>query len=112
MNDSEAAAEFLQSLNRPCRSAVSLDTQTIDAWRESEIGLNPVQAGMQVAIPEIDGATEPFIYGGDSGRGGGPLHAYKKNGGAARGVVRREGFCCGPRGGVAEVGGRVWASAR
>jgi magnesium chelatase subunit H len=64
MNDSEAAAEFLQKLNRPYRSAVSLDTQTIDAWRESQTGLNPVQAGMQIAIPEIDGATEPFIYGG------------------------------------------------
>jgi magnesium chelatase subunit H len=64
MNDSEAAAEFLQHLNRPYRSAVSLDTQTIDAWRESQTGLNPVQAGMQIAIPEIDGATEPFIYGG------------------------------------------------
>ena len=64
MNDSEAAAEFLQQLNRPYRSAVSLDTQTIDAWRSSQTGLNPVQAGMQIAIPEIDGATEPFIYGG------------------------------------------------
>jgi magnesium chelatase subunit H len=64
MNDSEAAADFLQSLNRPYRSAVSLDTQTIDAWRGSQTGLNPVQAGMQIAIPEIDGATEPFIYGG------------------------------------------------
>jgi len=64
MNDSEAASEFLQQLNRPYRSAVSLDTQTIDAWRTSQTGLNPVQAGMQIAIPEIDGATEPFIYGG------------------------------------------------
>ena len=64
MNDSEAAAQFLQQLNRPYRSAVSLDTQTIDAWRTSRTGLNPVQAGMQIAIPEIDGATEPFIYGG------------------------------------------------
>jgi magnesium chelatase subunit H len=64
MNDSEAAAEFLTQLNRPYRSAVSLDTQTIDAWRASQTGLNPVQAGMQIAIPEIDGATEPFIYGG------------------------------------------------
>ncbi|HCX31352.1 MAG TPA: hypothetical protein DHU55_16520 [Blastocatellia bacterium] len=64
MNDSEAASEFLRRLNRPYRSAVSLDTQTIDAWRESQTGLNPVQAGMQIAIPEIDGATEPFIYGG------------------------------------------------
>ncbi len=64
MNDSDAAAEFLVKLNRPYRSAVSLDTQTIDAWRGSFTGLNPVQAGMQIAIPEIDGATEPFIYGG------------------------------------------------
>ncbi len=69
MNDSEAAGEFLQKLNRPYRSAVSLDTQTIDAWRESQTGLNPVQAGMQIAIPEIDGATEPFIYGGIPARG-------------------------------------------
>src|SRR6185436_1230105 len=64
MNDSEAASQFLQQLNRPYRSAVSLDTQTIDAWRTSQTGLNPIQAGMQIAIPEIDGATEPFIYGG------------------------------------------------
>ncbi|HEY8185083.1 MAG TPA: cobaltochelatase subunit CobN [Pyrinomonadaceae bacterium] len=73
MNDSEAAAEFLQHLNRPYRSAVSLDTQTIDSWRESQTGLNPVQAGMQIAIPEIDGATEPFIYGGIPGNGIEPL---------------------------------------
>lgn len=64
MNDSAAAAEFLRELNVPYRSAVSLDTQTVEAWRESQTGLNPVQAGMQIAIPEIDGATEPFIYGG------------------------------------------------
>ena len=69
MNDSEAAAQFLQQLNRPYRSAVSLDTQTIDAWRASQTGLNPVQSGMQIAIPEIDGATEPFIYGGIPGSG-------------------------------------------
>lgn len=64
MNDSEAAVEFLKGLNVPLRSAVSLDVQTIESWRESHTGLNPVQAGMQVAIPEIDGATEPFVYGG------------------------------------------------
>ncbi|MDQ2856390.1 MAG: cobaltochelatase subunit CobN, partial [Acidobacteriota bacterium] len=64
MNDSEAAAEFLTQLNRPYRSAVSLDMQTIESWNTSRTGLNPVQAGMQIAIPEIDGATEPFVYGG------------------------------------------------
>ena len=64
MNDSEAAIWFLRDLNRPFRSAVSLDMQTIESWRESGTGLNPVQAGMQIAIPELDGATEPFVYGG------------------------------------------------
>ena len=69
MNDSAAAAEFLRDLNVPYRSAVSLDTQTIEAWRDSQTGLNPIQAGMQIAIPEIDGATEPFIYGGIAVKG-------------------------------------------
>jgi magnesium chelatase subunit H len=64
MNDSEAASEFLTGLNRPYRSVVSLDMQTIESWHASQTGLNPVQAGMQIAIPEIDGATEPFVYGG------------------------------------------------
>jgi magnesium chelatase subunit H len=64
MNDSEAAAEYLRDLNVPFRSAVSLDIQTIESWRASGVGLNPVQSGMQIAIPEIDGATEPFVYGG------------------------------------------------
>ncbi len=73
MNDSEAASDFLQKLNRPYRSAVSLDTQTIDDWRASQTGLNPVQAGMQIAIPEIDGATEPFIYGGIPSSGVEPI---------------------------------------
>lgn len=73
MNDSEAAAGFLSSLNVPYRSAVSLDMQSIDSWRESLTGLNPVQAGMQIAIPEIDGATEPFVYGGLPGCGVEPV---------------------------------------
>src|SRR5260370_38212792 len=69
MNDSEAAANFLRDLNIPYRSMVSLDTQTIESWRESFVGLNPIQTGMQVAIPEIDGATEPFVFGGIPARG-------------------------------------------
>ncbi|HET6978503.1 MAG TPA: cobaltochelatase subunit CobN [Pyrinomonadaceae bacterium] len=73
MNDSAAASEFLRTLNVPYRSAVSLDTQTIEAWADSHTGLNPIQAGMQIAIPEIDGATEPFVYGGIPSRGQEPV---------------------------------------
>ncbi len=64
MSDSEAASKFLRELDVPLRSCVSLDTQSIESWRESLSGLNPVQTGMQVAIPEIDGATEPSVFGG------------------------------------------------
>jgi magnesium chelatase subunit H len=69
MNDSEAATDFLTDLNISYRSLVSLDTQTIESWRESFTGLNPVQTGMQIAIPEIDGATEPYVFGGIPERG-------------------------------------------
>ncbi len=64
MNDSRAAIAFLKALNRPLRSAVSLEMQPTEDWAAGMIGLNPVQTAMQVAIPEIDGATEPFIFGG------------------------------------------------
>ncbi len=73
MNDSAAAAKFLTGLNRPYRSAVSLDMQSIESWTVSQTGLNPVQAGMQIAIPEIDGATEPFVYGGLPAQGVEPV---------------------------------------
>ena len=73
MNDSEAAGRFLQDLNRPYHSAVSLDTQTIESWTDSASGLNPVQTGMQVAIPEIDGAIEPIVFGGIPARGVEPI---------------------------------------
>jgi magnesium chelatase subunit H len=73
MNDSHAAVEFLKGLNVPLRSAVGLDVQTVEAWKQSWTGLNPVQAGMQIAIPEIDGATEPFVYGGMTEGGSEPV---------------------------------------
>ena len=72
MNDSEASVEFLRELNVPFRSMVSLDFQTIENWELNRLGLNPVQAAMQVAIPEIDGATEPLIFGGMPSQGNQP----------------------------------------
>jgi magnesium chelatase subunit H len=63
-NDSEAAIAYLRDLGRPFHSVVSLDMQTIESWQSTQLGLNPVQTAMQVAIPEIDGSTESLIYGG------------------------------------------------
>jgi magnesium chelatase subunit H len=61
---SEAAVSYLRALNRPFRTAISMDLQTVESWADSMIGLNPVQTVMQVAIPEIDGATEPLVFAG------------------------------------------------
>jgi magnesium chelatase subunit H len=97
MNDSAAAAEFLSELNVPYRSAVSLDTQTIEAWKDSQTGLNPVQAGMQIAIPEIDGATEPFVYGGIPVRGQEPLALNERCSRLARRLKRWNNLQTAPR---------------
>jgi magnesium chelatase subunit H len=97
MNDSAAAAEFLNKLNLPYRSALSLDTQTIEAWSDSATGLNPVQAGMQIAIPEIDGATEPFIYGGIPSRGQEPIALDDRCTRLARRLKRRHTLQTAPR---------------
>ncbi|HYE13750.1 MAG TPA: cobaltochelatase subunit CobN, partial [Pyrinomonadaceae bacterium] len=98
MNDSEAAVNFLRGLNRPLRSAVSLDTQTVEAWQDSWTGLNPVQAGMQVAIPEIDGATEPFVYGGMPAGGPEPVAIEERCRRVARRLRRWNRLQSAPRG--------------
>jgi magnesium chelatase subunit H len=97
MNDSAAASQFLRDLNLPYRSAVSLDTQTIEAWSDSATGLNPVQAGMQIAIPEIDGATEPFIYGGIPSRGQEPIALEDRGTRLARRLKRWHNLQTAPR---------------
>ncbi len=88
MNDSAAAVAYLKNLNRPLRSAVSLETQRIEDWAGSRIGLNPVQMAMQVAIPEIDGATEPFVFGGVPAEGDQPVPLEERCERIARRVAR------------------------
>ncbi|MEM8788147.1 MAG: magnesium chelatase subunit H [Pseudomonadota bacterium] len=63
-NDSAAAEATLAALDVPYVAAHALEFQTLDQWRASPGGLSPVEATMLVALPEIDGATNPFVYGG------------------------------------------------
>ncbi len=97
MNDSEAAVTFLRELNVPFHSAVSLEMQTIESWQASLLGLNPIQTGMQVAIPEIDGATEPFIYGGMPAGGNQPEPLEDRPRRLARRLVRWNRLRTAPR---------------
>ena len=66
-NDAQAAADMLERLDVPYLSAQAVEFQTLEQWQASDRGLMPVEATMMVAIPELDGATGPLVYGGRSG---------------------------------------------
>ena len=63
-NDADAAAEVLGQLDVPYLAAHAVEFQSLDTWEASERGLSPVEATMMVAIPELDGATGPMVFGG------------------------------------------------
>jgi magnesium chelatase subunit H len=66
-NDASSASAMLTQLNVPYLVAHALEFQTIDQWNASEHGLLPLESTMMVAIPELDGATGPIIFGGRAG---------------------------------------------
>jgi len=63
-NDASAAEQVLAELDVPYLVAQAVEFQTLEQWRESDRGLLPVEATMMVAIPEIDGAVSPMVFGG------------------------------------------------
>ncbi|MGY6710476.1 MAG: magnesium chelatase subunit H [Rhizobiaceae bacterium] len=65
-NDSGAAEAMLARLDVPYLSAFAIEFQSLEEWRAGEQGLTPVETTMMIALPEIDGATGPMIYGGRS----------------------------------------------
>ena len=69
-NDSPAAVEALSGLDVPYMAAHPLEFQTLGQWAESGGGLGPVETTMLVALPEIDGATNPTVFAGRHGADG------------------------------------------
>lgn len=65
-NDAKAAEEMLAELDVPYLAAHAVEFQTLEQWETSDRGLLPVEATMMVAIPELDGATGPMLFGGRS----------------------------------------------
>ena len=63
-NDAKGAADLLGGLDVPYIAAHALEFQTIEQWEASDRGLSPVEATMMVAIPELDGAAAPTVFGG------------------------------------------------
>ena len=68
-NDSRAAEEILSKLDVPYVAAHALEFQTLSHWEENDSGLGPVETTMLVALPEIDGAIAPTVFGGRPGPG-------------------------------------------
>jgi magnesium chelatase subunit H len=69
-NDSHAAEEALSRLDVPYLAAHPVEFQTLDQWGGSGRGLMPVESTIMVAIPELDGATSPMVFGGRPGAQG------------------------------------------
>jgi magnesium chelatase subunit H len=63
-NDARAAEDVLVKMDVPYVSAMPLEFQSVADWEQSSQGLSPIESTMMIAIPEIDGATGPMVYGG------------------------------------------------
>jgi magnesium chelatase subunit H len=63
-NDTVAAEATLSALDVPYISAYAIEFQSLQEWGRSEQGLTPVETTIMVALPEIDGATGPILFGG------------------------------------------------
>ena len=69
-NDSQAAEAMLAELDVPYLAAHPVEFQTLSDWGASDRGLLPVESTIMVAIPELDGATSPIVFGGRPGAKG------------------------------------------
>ncbi|CDF41351.1 magnesium chelatase subunit H [Chondrus crispus] len=68
--DHPKAIAALKKLDRPYLCSLPLVFQTTEEWKESDLGLHPVQVALQVSLPELDGAIEPVIFAGRDGQTG------------------------------------------
>ncbi|MGJ3230844.1 MAG: magnesium chelatase subunit H [Oceanicaulis sp.] len=68
-NDAHAAEQMLAGLDVPYLAAQPLEFQSLEDWRASTAGLTPVEASIMITIPELDGATNPTVFGGRCANG-------------------------------------------
>mgnify|MGYP000386153789 CR=1 FL=1 len=69
-NDNGAAIEVLKGLDIPYLGAHPLEFQTLGQWAASPQGLGPIETTMLIALPELDGATNPTVFAGRHGEDG------------------------------------------
>ncbi|NTV65529.1 MAG: magnesium chelatase subunit H, partial [Oscillochloris sp.] len=62
----DEARAAMEALNVPFLQDIPLVFQSVDNWLADDRGLNPMHIAMNVALAELDSATEPLVYGGPS----------------------------------------------
>ncbi|GAB4215316.1 MAG: magnesium chelatase subunit H [Roseiflexaceae bacterium] len=60
----EEARVALERLGVSYFDMIPLSFQRVEEWRRDDTGLSPIQTAMNVAIPELDAAIEPLVFGG------------------------------------------------
>ncbi|NTW97845.1 MAG: DUF3479 domain-containing protein, partial [Oscillochloris sp.] len=62
----DEARAAMEALNVPFLQNIPLVFQSVDSWLADDRGLSPMHIAMNVALAELDSATEPLVYGGPS----------------------------------------------
>ena len=96
-NDTAAAEAILAQLDVPYIAAHPLEFQTLQAWGAGRQGLLPLEATMMVAIPELDGAIVPTIFGGRSDGSANPCTGCSRRCTFPTGGLSREMLSCPER---------------
>ena len=65
-NDVDAAVEMLTKMDVPYIAAHPIEFQSLEQWGAGKLGLLPLETTMMMAIPELDGAIVPSVFGGRS----------------------------------------------
>ncbi len=78
-NDARAAEDILSRLDVPYISGQPLEFQTLEGWGDSRTGLTPMESTIMVAIPELDGAISPMVFGGRSDGAGKPCQGCERH---------------------------------
>lgn len=64
IQQSNSGVHILNKLNVPVIQALNSYYMSLEEWKESENGLDPIGIVISVAMPEFDGTIEPIFIGG------------------------------------------------
>ncbi len=92
-NDAAAAEAMLAQLDVPYVAAHPIEFQSLQQWGASRQGLLPIEATMMVAIPELDGAVLPSVFGGRADASGACTGCGRRCAFPAAGLVREMQSC-------------------